>query len=100
MLVLHNPHDKKSRDFVEAHTSTRDIVLDWYNQAQQDMYLNAGGTILFDSFPVVVIDNPDGGTHAFSGVNNLIDLGIKIKDSGIRVNLKLGKPPSPSLQIG
>lgn len=53
MIVLHNRHDKASREFV---ANRADItVLDWYNDADRDAWLAAGGTLAVSTFPSVLM---------------------------------------------
>lgn len=53
MIVLHNKEDKSSREYVAALPS--DVqVLDWYNPADRQAWLDAGGTLGISAFPSVL----------------------------------------------
>lgn len=54
MIILHNQHDKQSREFVAA-ANPAVQVLDWYNDADREAWLAAGGTLAVSAFPSVLL---------------------------------------------
>ena len=70
MIVLHNSHDKESRDFVRAYaprlgayvagvaTNGKDTVFDWY-MGGREAWWAISGTDEVSAFPSVVIDIPE-----------------------------------------
>lgn len=54
MIILHNRHDKASREFVAAVPVVAQ-VLDWYNDVDRQAWLDAGGTLAVSAFPSVLM---------------------------------------------
>lgn len=58
MIILHNPQDQLSRDFVTTYGDSCE-VLDWYaDEATREAYLAEPGNPAPSAFPTVVIDIP------------------------------------------
>lgn len=56
MLILHNREDKASRDFVATYGNQPGVtVLDWYDEAARQQWLDAGGTLAISAFPSVLL---------------------------------------------
>lgn len=56
MIILHNPHDKQSREFVALYGNTAGAtVLDWYDESARQQWLAAGGTTGISAFPSVLL---------------------------------------------
>jgi len=56
MIILHNKHSKKSRDFVEAH-GAGNVVIDWYSGGREH-YESCAGHKKVSTFPSVPIHVP------------------------------------------
>jgi len=56
MIILHNIHSKKSREFVEKYQAGS-TIFDWYNDGMEQ-WSALGGTLQVSTFPSVVIDIP------------------------------------------
>ncbi|MGB1271923.1 MAG: hypothetical protein ACPG5T_07615, partial [Endozoicomonas sp.] len=59
MIILHNPHDKESRDWVAIHATTEDTVLDWYDENDRQAWLDNGGNLEISAFPSVAVETPE-----------------------------------------
>lgn len=84
MLVLHNPHDKASRDFVENHTGPEDIIWDWYDPTQQRAWVEAGGTLEISAFPSVIVGEAQ---HVIRSPETLSEVEERVAE----INETLGK---------
>ncbi len=70
MIILHNRHDRLSREFIEDSADLE--AQDWYDDAARERWLAAGGTDRLSAFPSVLlrhdrytVTDPDtGDTHA------------------------------------
>ena len=80
MIVLHNSLSKKSRDFVENHTTESDTVLDWYNGGRK-LWIDGGNTLVgVQAFPAVVVEVPAHNYYQdedFAGKNERINITIE-----------------------
>jgi hypothetical protein len=57
LLILHNPYDKASRDFVAANPDLP--VLDWTHDISRQEWLAAGGILTVSAFPSIVYERPE-----------------------------------------
>lgn len=95
MIILHNRHDKQSRDFVEAN-GAGNIVIDWYDDGDCASFKRIAKHGAVSAFPSVVIhmpphkilDVPKKGHHILvAKVKGMGD----VRDKIIKINRHINK---------
>jgi hypothetical protein len=59
MIILHNRHDRASREWIATNAQVGDTILDWYDEAELRQWIAAGGTLQVSAFPSVVTHVPE-----------------------------------------
>jgi len=71
MIVLHNSHDRESREFVENHCGPDDEIYDWYKGGREE-WVEKHGTMQVSAFPSVIVDIPAHESPIYDRGGNVI----------------------------